>query len=459
MPHTTHPLLRALVAGLIASVTLGLAPAVAFGATTAGHTIAANPAAKTAPGQPRFGESGPGVLALQKAIMRNGFSLPGGASGVFDARTRRVLKTFQRIVGLKVTGVVDAATVRVLKLRRPAATAPSASTGDAAGAPAQAPARVFPLTLETLPARGGRGQSVITVQSALVAAGVSVAGGVDGVFGAATTTAIREFQRLANLPTTGVLDQRTAEVLGLVEPATPAVSSSDSPAAAGPKLKGGKLPSRGDRGRDVRVLQKSLVKAGIEVKGGVDGVFGGATSVAISKFQASRSLPATGRLDLRTAIELGIADRPGIQLQVFPVQGPCGYTNTWQAPRPGGRVHLGVDIIADEGNLLYAVADGTVTKLYDAKTDLRAGNGLRLAMSDGTYFFYGHLSRLADGITVGTRVRAGQVVGFLGKTGATTTPHLHFEVHPQGGDAIDPTDIVAAVDACDVTDPLPAPAG
>ena len=63
------------------------------------------------------------------------------------------------------------------------------------------------------------------------------------------------------------------------------------------------------------------------------------------------------------------------------------------------------------------------------------------------------MSRLADGITVGTKVKAGQVVGYTGHTGDTNTPHLHFEVHPGGGEAIDPTPIVAAVNGCKNTTP------
>jgi murein DD-endopeptidase MepM/ murein hydrolase activator NlpD len=96
--------------------------------------------------------------------------------------------------------------------------------------------------------------------------------------------------------------------------------------------------------------------------------------------------------------------------------------------------------------------------MYSTATDKLAGNGVRLTRADGTYFFYGHMQRVADGIGIGVKVKAGQVLGYLGKTGGTTTPHLHLEVHPFGGEAIDPTPIVAAVDACSVTTPLPVPA-
>jgi murein DD-endopeptidase MepM/ murein hydrolase activator NlpD len=69
-------------------------------------------------------------------------------------------------------------------------------------------------------------------------------------------------------------------------------------------------------------------------------------------------------------------------------------------------------------------------------------------MPDGTYFFYAHLSRLAPGIQVGTPVTAGQVVGYVGKTGNTAVPHLHLEIHPGGGSAVNPYPIVKAIGAC-----------
>ena len=58
----------------------------------------------------------------------------------------------------------------------------------------------------------------------------------------------------------------------------------------------------------------------------------------------------------------------------------------------------------------------------------------------GDEFFYGHLSAFANDAHSGLHVDAGQVVGFVGSTGDAeqTPPHLHFEVHPNGGDAVDP---------------------
>jgi murein DD-endopeptidase MepM/ murein hydrolase activator NlpD len=298
------------------------------------------------------------------------------------------------------------------------------------------------------------------VQKALKAAGLEVKGGIDGAFGSGTSSTISSFQTSKGLPVSGLLDIPTAVALALIAPvAAPApapavVSVASAPALLNPSS----LPIRGNRGDSVRTLQKALIAAGIEVKGGADGVFGGATFVALQKYQTANALNVTGTLTTQTAVKLGLIAAPAVAISVFPVQGVCSYENTWHAPRGTDRQHLGVDILAKEGNLLYAVADGTINKLYTVGTDKLAGNGVRLTTADGTYFFYGHMQKIADGITIGTKVKAGQVVGYLGKTGATNTPHLHLEVHPLGGAAIDPTPVVAAVDACSVTAPLAVPA-
>ena len=468
MSHNhTHFVRRIIIATAVVSMGLVIAPSGASAST--GVIAASSTSAKTAPGQPTFGDKGPHVVAVQTAIMRNGFTLKGGATGVFNKSTQRALKSFQKVVGIKVTGVVDTATAKVLKLAtastttvQATTTTVQATTTTVAPTTTTTPAVVYPLTTSTLPVRGAKGDAVVAVQKALKAAGLEVKGGIDGAFGSGTTSTIATFQTSKGLTATGVLDIPTAVALALIAPvaapapapAPAAVSIASTPTL----LDSSALPARGNRGDAVRTLQKALINAGIEVKGGADGVFGGATFVALQKFQTANALSVTGTLTTQTAVKLGLVAAPAVAISVFPVQGLCSYENTWHAPRGNGRKHLGVDIIAKEGKLLYAVADGTITKLYTEASDKLAGNGVRLTMADGTYFFYGHMQKIADGMTIGTKVKAGQVVGYLGKTGGTTTPHLHLEVHPLGGEAIDPTPIVAAVDACSVTTPLPVPA-
>lgn len=457
MSHNrTLTISKVIISGAILSMGL-----VALPQTAQAATVSAAPTAKTAPGQPKFGDKGAHVSAVQAAIIRNGFTLKGGVTGVFDKNTLRALKSFQKVVGLRASGVVDAPTAKVLKVSADATTTTIAPVTTTVAPTTTLPAVVYPLTVDTLPVRGAKGASVLAVQKALVVAGISVKGGVDGMFGSGTTSSLAAFQGAKGLPATGLLDASTAAALGLVAPVAapaPAPAPTVSAAAATTSAIAGKLPTRGDKSDNVRSLQKALIASNIEVKGGADGVFGIATTVALQKYQTANGLQVTGTLTTPTAIKLGLVAAPTISISVFPVQGVCSYENTWHAPRGTNRLHLGVDIIAKEGNLLYAVADGTITKMYSTATDKLAGNGVRLTRADGTYFFYGHMQRVADGIGIGVKVKAGQVLGYLGKTGGTTTPHLHLEVHPFGGEAIDPTPVVAAVDACSVTTPLPVPA-
>lgn len=134
----------------------------------------------------------------------------------------------------------------------------------------------------------------------------------------------------------------------------------------------------------------------------------------------------------------------GVTLAAKPVQAPCTYRDTWGAARSGGRTHLGTDIMANEGQEVYAVQTGEITKVYSAGTDALAGNGIRLRQPDGTFWFYAHMSALAPGIAVGTQVSAGQLVGWVGRTGNAGGTHLHLELHPGGGAAVNSYPVIVA---------------
>jgi murein DD-endopeptidase MepM/ murein hydrolase activator NlpD len=120
-----------------------------------------------------------------------------------------------------------------------------------------------------------------------------------------------------------------------------------------------------------------------------------------------------------------------------PVAGAISYSNTFGAPRSGGRSHKGVDIFAAEGTPVVAPEDGRVEHFVDGL----GGNSYRLFGDSGTYYYGTHLSGFAN-VGVG-HVAAGTVVGFVGHTGnaAGTGSHLHWEVHPggPGSEAVDPT--------------------
>lgn len=122
---------------------------------------------------------------------------------------------------------------------------------------------------------------------------------------------------------------------------------------------------------------------------------------------------------------------------VFPVGGPHAYTDNFGDYRSGGRTHQGVDIFALQGAPVVAVMDGTI---ITAGTQSLGGIVLRLRGKDGNVYSYAHLNGCAAGISEGSSVRAGETIGYVGSTGnaAGGAPHLHFEVHPGGGAAINP---------------------
>jgi hypothetical protein len=142
--------------------------------------------------------------------------------------------------------------------------------------------------------------------------------------------------------------------------------------------------------------------------------------------------------------------RLDIALSARPVDPPCVFIDTWQQPRAGGRLHEGVDIVTSAGSPIYAVVDGTISKIYLDAPGSRSGNGFRLAMADGTYFFYAHMQKFVDGLQVGSSYQAGDVIGYVGHTGNTLLDHLHLEVHPAGGDPINPFPIVTAAKTCKI---------
>ena len=101
------------------------------------------------------------------------------------------------------------------------------------------------------------------------------------------------------------------------------------------------------------------------------------------------------------------------------------------------RAHRGVDYAADAGTPIMATADGVIT-LRGRSGGL--GNAVEVRHPNGFVTRYGHMSRFAGGQAVGTRVRQGDVIGYVGATGLATAPHLHYEMH-RGGRAVDPLTI------------------
>jgi hypothetical protein len=101
------------------------------------------------------------------------------------------------------------------------------------------------------------------------------------------------------------------------------------------------------------------------------------------------------------------------------------------------RLHTGIDLAAPSGTPIYAAGDGVI-KYY--KWQSGYGNKVEIQHVNGYETGYGHMSRYVDGLGVGSRVRQGQLIGYVGSTGQSTGPHLHFEIKINGN-FVDPLSV------------------
>jgi murein DD-endopeptidase MepM/ murein hydrolase activator NlpD len=98
-------------------------------------------------------------------------------------------------------------------------------------------------------------------------------------------------------------------------------------------------------------------------------------------------------------------------------------------------LHTGIDFAAPEGTPIYATGDGVIEKADDAEQGY--GNHIVINHGFGYETLYGHMSRMA--VTVGQKVKRGQIIGYVGCTGKCTGDHVHYEVI-RNGQKINPID-------------------
>lgn len=141
---------------------------------------------------------------------------------------------------------------------------------------------------------------------------------------------------------------------------------------------------------------------------------------------------------------------------VFPVAGPNTYSDGFWSRRGTG-IHHGVDIMAAKMTPVVAIADGTVTHINGSTNQAwidKYGRccTLRVTHAEGWVSVYIHLNNdtpgtddgqgwgIAPGIALGTKVKAGQLIGYAGDSGnaENTAPHLHFELMDKHGVFVDP---------------------
>lgn len=143
-----------------------------------------------------------------------------------------------------------------------------------------------------------------------------------------------------------------------------------------------------------------------------------------------------------TSLGMGIDDAVRVGFGQFPVGGVSRYIHDWLYPRFGAtgfRHHQGTDVVAAFGTPLRAVTAGTVsTSNYGL-----GGLVVRVHESASRYYYYAHLSALAEGLVDGATVEQGQVIGYVGDSGNARggTPHLHFGIY-ENGHALDPKPVL-----------------
>ncbi len=165
---------------------------------------------------------------------------------------------------------------------------------------------------------------------------------------------------------------------------------------------------------------------------------------ALAQINAVKRTPPNSTAALISALQqledFGLTPQEAINVGFghFPVAGMANWSDDWLMPRftPTFHLHQGNDIFAAPGTPIRAVNDGVVRFSEEPV----GGKDVYLTMSDGTYFFCAHAQDFAPGLSSGSSVKQGTIIGLVGDTGDAQggASHCHFEMHPKGGAAIDP---------------------
>lgn len=167
--------------------------------------------------------------------------------------------------------------------------------------------------------------------------------------------------------------------------------------------------------------------------------------VATAAQKRTQARRARLRRERRAARELAVLARKAFKswgpisgTWVLPVASYRKLSSTYGETGPHWEsIHTGQDFSAPTGTKVRSVTAGMITF---ADWDGPYGNKVEITHPDGNVTWYAHLSRIDVAVT--DQVGTGQVVGLVGSTGNSTGPHLHFEVHPDGGDAVDPVAVL-----------------
>jgi Peptidase family M23/Putative peptidoglycan binding domain len=242
---------------------------------------------------------------------------------------------------------------------------------------------------------------------------------IDGISGPWTQQAVRTFQARHGLTVDGISGPATRAALG----------------KRGKPDLGARPMRRGQRGWDVAALQFLLHERGFG-PGGFDGGFGPNTESAVRRYQAAAHLRVDGVAGPATLNSLRgtqvVTTGPSGPVRFFrPVPGPIGDRFGFIPP---GRWHTGLDFPVPKGTPIHAGGVGIVS--FAGLNTGGYGNLVVIKHRLGFESWYAHMSQIAA--SAGRPVSGGMTIGYVGSTGHSTGPHLHFEVR-HFGTPVDPT--------------------
>ncbi len=161
----------------------------------------------------------------------------------------------------------------------------------------------------------------------------------------------------------------------------------------------------------------------------------------MSQLEAAEATAHSIRTMVARQVRIDRGPQQGIYACLF--DSAFRFRDSWGDPRSGGRRHRGTDVMAPHDHPVYAFTSGVIMR---SSWSGLGGLGLYQRGDDGNVYFYAHLNSLAPGMNPGRRVSAGEWVARNGSTGnaSPSAPHVHFEIHPGGGAAINPYPWLAA---------------
>ena len=170
---------------------------------------------------------------------------------------------------------------------------------------------------------------------------------------------------------------------------------------------------------------------------GLMSVFVAGLSIAVLSEVGRTALPMETAFPQQATVPFRVARlwaTPPDEHLSMPVEGKRvrQIANTWQADRPGGRQHHGQDIFARRGTPIQSATEGIVVSIEETRI---GGKTVWVMGAGGRSYYYAHLDRYADSLTIGDNVTPETTLGYVGNTGnaRTTPPHLHFGIYTATG--------------------------